>query len=568
MNPSSFDAAAAAQTFDYVIVGGGSAGCVLAGRLSEDPAVSVCLLEAGGKDDSALIHAPLGFAVGAPLGINSWGYETVPQAGLNGRRGFQPRGKVLGGSSSINAMVYTRGNRNDYDQWAAQGNAGWSHAEVLRLFKRAEHSECFGAGEHHGVGGPLNVAHLRSPSPLNQAFVAACECSGIPFNPDYNGARQFGVSPVQVTQKNGERCSAAKAYLTPHLGRPNLTVITRAQTTRLLLDGTRAVGAQYLHKGQTQRVLAAREVLLSAGAFGSPQLLMLSGIGPREHLHSLGIPVVLDAPGVGQNLHDHVTTVLIYRTQRKDAALGLSLRGGRTLLQSIFEWRRRRTGWVTSNVAETQAFVSTDGNPEHPDIQLALCTGIIDDHTRNQHLGHGYTLHVTLMRPKSRGRLTLKSARATDAPLIDPGFLSHDDDMRTLVKGTQLGYDVMQAAALAPYRGAMIHPLPRNDPARIETFLREHSDTEYHPVGTCRMGPDGDRLAVVDATLKVRGIDRLRVVDASIMPQVVSGNTNAPTIMIAERAVSCIRAREHLAETSIERLRPGSLPARVATIAV
>jgi choline dehydrogenase len=530
------------QEFDYVVVGGGAAGCAVASRLSEDPSVSVCLLEAGGPDSSAFIHAPLGFAATAPLKLFSWGYETVPQAGFNGRRGFQPRGKVMGGSSSVNAMVYTRGNARDYDHWASQGNPGWSYQDVLPIFKRAENNECFGATEYRGTGGPLNVAYLRSPSVINEAFIQACVEQGIPRNPDYNAASQFGVSPAQVTQKNGERYSAAKAYITPHLSRPNLTVITRAHTSKVLLEGKRAVGVQYLQQGQTLEARARREVIVSGGAFGSPHLLMLSGIGPKEELQKHSIAVQHELPGVGQNLHDHLTTVLIYRTQRQDATLGLSLGGGWTMLKSIFEWRNKRTGWVTTNVAETQGFISTESNQDYPNIQLALCTGIVDDHTRKNHLGHGYTLHVTLMRPKSRGSVTLASAKPTDAPLIDPAFLKDPDDLATLIRATQMGHDIMESAALKPFRGKMLYPLERNNVAQIEAFLRKNSDTEYHPVGTCKMGPASDGMAVVDSALRVHGLQGLRVVDASIMPNLVTGNTNAPSMMIGEKAAEMIRA--------------------------
>ena len=530
--------------FDFVVIGGGAGGCVMAGRLSEDPTVSVCLIEAGGPDTSAFIHAPLGFAATAALGIHNWNYQTVPQPGLNGRRGFQPRGKVLGGSSSVNAMVYTRGNRGDYDHWAGLGNPGWSYADVLPLFKRAENSECFGANEYHGTGGPLNVSYLRSPSPINQTFIQACTEQGLPVTPDYNGASQFGCAPAQVTQKNGERWSAAKGYLTPHLARSNLTVITHAHTQRLLLEGQRAVGAEFLKDGQTQQVRARREVLLCAGAFGSPQLLMLSGIGPAAHLQQHGIEVRHELPGVGQNLHDHLTTVLIYRTQANGNTFGFSLSGLIAIVRGIFEWRNKRTGMITSNVAETQGFLYTDPAAPAPDIQLALCTGIVDDHTRKNHLGHGYTLHVTLMRPKSRGSVTLASANPHDAPLIDPAFLQDPQDMATLVKGTQMGLDIMQSPALAPYRGKMLYPVERNNPAQIEQFLRDHSDTEYHPVGTCKMGPSSDPLAVVDAALRVHGLQGLRVVDASVMPQLTTGNTNAPTIMLAEKAVDLLTSHE------------------------
>ena len=533
----------AQQEFDYIVVGGGAAGCVVASRLSEDPTVSVCLLEAGGPDTSVFIHAPLGFAATAPLGINSWGYNTVPQAGLNGRKGFQPRGKVMGGSSSVNAMVYTRGNRADYDHWAALGNPGWSYQDVLPLFKRAENSECMGANDYRGVGGPLNVSDLRSPSSINEAFLQACEQQGLPRTADYNGATQLGCAPAQVTQINGERCSAAKAYITPHLGRSNLHVITGAHTSRVLLEGKRATGVQYLQAGNTVQLRARREVILSGGAYGSPQLLMLSGIGPADHLRKHGIEVAHALPGVGQNLQDHLTTVLIYRTHRTDATLGISLPGGWALIRSIFQWRKKRTGWVTTNVAESQAFMKTDASSDQaPDIQLALCTGIVDDHTRKNHLGHGYTLHVTLMRPKSRGSVTLQSANPTTAPLIDPAYLQDPQDMATIVRGTQMGFDIMQAPALAPYRGKMLYALERDNVPQVEQFLRTHSDTEYHPCGTCKMGPASDPMAVVDANLRVHGLTGLRVVDASIMPTLTTGNTNAPTIMIAEKAAELIKS--------------------------
>ena len=527
--------------YDVLIAGGGSAGCVLAARLSEDPNTSVCLVEAGGDGASVLIRAPLGFAASASLGLNNWAYETVPQAGFNGRRGWQPRGKALGGSSAINAMVYTRGNPRDYDQWAELGNPGWGWADVLPYFRAAEHSECFGATDLHGSGGPLNVAWLRSPSPLGEAFMQACEQRGLPRIADYNGPRQHGVAPAQVTQKDGERCGAFRAYLQPALQRPNLRVITGATIVRVLFDDLRAAGLEILTKEGRQRLDARREVIVSAGSFGSPAILMRSGLGPAAHLQGLGIEPLLNLPGVGANLQDHATTVLIQRTPRSDATLGLSLRGGATLLSAIAEWRRQRTGWITTNVAEVQGFLSTDGDTAWPDIQLALCTGIVDDHTRKQHWGHGYTLHATLMRPKSRGTVLLAGADPMAAPLIDPAFLDHRDDLQRLLHGTRAAYDILQADALAPYRGPMLHPFARDDDALAERFVREHTDTEYHPVGTCAMGPATDTQAVVDAKLRVRGVHGLRVVDASVMPRLVTGNTNAPTIMIAEKAAHLIR---------------------------
>jgi choline dehydrogenase-like flavoprotein len=529
--------------FDYVIVGAGSAGCVLAGRLSEDPDVSVCLLEAGGPDTSALIHAPLGFAAGAPVGLNTARYETVPQAGLNGRRGFQPRGKVLGGSSSINAMVYVRGHRSDYDSWAAAGNPGWDYASVLPYFKRSENSEALGANDYRGVDGPLNVAWLRSPSPLNDVFLAACEAAGIPRTPDCNGALQDGCWPAQVTQKNGERCSAAKAYLTPHLGRPNLTVITKAQTERVDIVDRRAVGVQATVANELRSLRARREVLLSAGAYGSPQLLMLSGIGRAQDLQAHGIATAHELQGVGQNLQDHITNTMIWRTPSADGTIGVSARGGWRLLRGIFEWRRQRSGLITSNVAESGAFFRTSPEVHAPDIELEFVLAMVDDHNRRMHLGHGYCLHVTLARPKSRGTVTLDSADARKPLRIDPRYFNDPDDMRTLLAGTRKALEIMSAPPLARLGGKLLYPFDADDPADVERDIRRSADTEYHPVGTCRMGPASDPMSVVDAELRVHGIKGLRVVDASIMPTLTTGNTNAPTIMIGEKAADLLRGR-------------------------
>jgi choline dehydrogenase-like flavoprotein len=535
--------------FDYVVVGGGSAGCCVAGRLSEDALQTVCLLEAGGADDSVFVRAPLGFAATASLNINSWGYNTIPQAGFKGRLGFQPRGKVMGGSSSVNAMVYTRGNPHDYNTWSSLGNAGWSYQDVLPYFKKSEHNECFGANAYRGVGGPLNVSYLRSPSPINQAFIQACNEQGIPFNPDYNGATQFGVSPGQVTQKGGERWNAARAYIDPHRHQDNLHIISHAHATQIMMDGKRAVGIRYMVKGVQHEVRARKEVILSGGAFGSPQLLMLSGIGPALHLQDMGIPLAHELPGVGQNLQDHVTTVLIYKTKKINDTMGFSLKGTWNMLKAMWEWRTQRTGWITSNVSETQGFVSTEGNTDYPNIQLALCTGIVDDHARKMHMGHGYTLHVTLMRPKSRGSVTLASRNPTDKPLIDPAFFKEKEDLQTMMQATQIGLRIMASKGLDSYRSEMLYPLNAQDPAQIESFLRDHSDTEYHPVGTCKMGPAQDPMAVVDSELRVHGLQGLRVIDASVMPNLVSGNTNAPTIMIAEKGADFIRfgSAQHLA---------------------
>ena len=526
--------------FDYVIVGSGSAGATIAGRLSEDPAVTVCLLEAGGSDKSAIIQAPAGVVAMIPTKINNWAFETVPQKGLNGRKGYQPRGKTLGGSSSINAMVYVRGNRWDYDHWAALGNAGWAYEDVLPFFKRAEHNEQFNDA-FHGQGGPLNVTYPRHASPLNQMFLDAAAMHGLALNPDYNGADQRGAFMYQVTHKNGERCSAAKAYLTPNLGRANLHIVTHAVSSRIVVEGGRAVGVDYLQGGETKRVRARREVIVSAGAFGSPQLLLLSGIGPAAQLQAMGIPVARDLPGVGQNLQDHIDHVQTWRTPSDSETFGVSLRGTTKLTGAIFEWRKQRSGMLTSNFAEAGAFVCSSPDVTVPDLQLHFVIGIVDDHARKLHAGHGMSCHVSVMRPYSRGEVALRSRDPREAPLIDPKFFDDGRDFELLLKGTQIQQRIFESKPFDGVRGKMLYPVDVNDTKGLAADIRNRADTQYHPSGTCKMGPAGDPMAVVDAQLRVRGIEGLRVADASIMPTLIGGNTNAPTIMIGEKLAQLLR---------------------------
>lgn len=528
------------QEFDYVIVGAGSAGSVIAARLTEDPSVTVCLLEAGGPDTSVLIHAPAGVAAIMPTKHNNWAFETVPQKGLKGRTGYQPRGKTLGGSSSINAMVYVRGNAWDYDHWASLGNAGWSYEDVLPYFKRAENNEQL-ENHWHGQGGPLNVTYPRHNSLLNQMFLDAAALNGAPLNADYNGADQRGSFLYQVTHINGERCSAAKGYLTPNMGRGNLKVITHATTSRVVLQGQRAYGVEYLVGHEKRVVKARREVILSAGAFGSPQVLMLSGIGSAPELQGKGVKVALDLPGVGKNLQDHIDYVQTWRTPSDSDTFGVSMRGTAKLTGAIMEWRKQRSGMVSSNFAEAGAFLCTQPGMTVPDLQLHFVVGIVDDHGRKIHMGHGMSCHVSVMRPYSRGEVTLRSPNPHDAPLIDPRFFEDERDFDLLLKGGQMQQRIFESAPFDGVRGKMLYPVDLHNPAEMAEDIRNRADTQYHPSCTCKMGAADDPMAVVDERLRVRGIAGLRIADASIMPTLIGGNTNAPSIMIGEKASQMLR---------------------------
>jgi choline dehydrogenase-like flavoprotein len=530
--------------FDYVIVGGGSGGATLASRLSEDPAVTVCLIEAGGDGRGILVRAPaatVAMLPGRPR-INNHAYQTVPQPGLNGRRGYQPRGRCLGGSSAINAMLYVRGHRDDYDDWARAGCAGWSFDEVLPYFKRAEGNER-GESALHGATGPLQVSEQQSPRPITEDFVRAAAACGIPRNDDFNGPEQEGAGLYQVTQfhggaKNGERCSAAAAYLHPVMNRPNLTVLTGTQALRVVLEDRRAVGVEVQRNGSTEVIRAHREVALCGGAFNSPQLLTLSGIGDPAELGRHGIAVRHALPGVGQNLQDHTDFILAYTSKDTDL-FGIGVKAGLKLMKAIFEWRKSGKGLVATPFAEGGAFIKSSPELRRPDLQLHFVIAITDDHARKLHAGFGFSCHVCVLRPKGRGDVRLNDANPLSAPRIDPRFLSDAEDMALLLQGVKKMREILRAPALEKYRHREVYTADAHTDEELTRHIRARADTIYHPVGTCKMGVDA--MAVVDPKLRVHGIENLRVVDASVMPTLVGGNTNAPTIMIAERAADWMR---------------------------
>ncbi|MCX5467586.1 GMC family oxidoreductase [Acinetobacter nematophilus] len=525
------------QEFDYIIVGGGSSGCVLAGRLSENPQVSVCLLEAGGTGDGWKVEVPCAAVISIPTKINNWAFETVPQKGLNGRRGYQPRGKCLGGSSAINAMVYIRGHRQDYDDWSALGNTGWSYDEVLPYFIQSENNQRI-KNQYHGNDGPLSVIDLHSDNPLQQKYIAAAKEQGYRILDDFNGEEQEGLGVYQVTHINGERCSSARVYLFPHLERKNLTVETSAQTQRILIENGVAVGVEYKQNGQLKQIRARREVLLSAGAMQSPQILMLSGIGDQHELMEHGIEVKKHLPGVGKNFHDHPDFIFGYKVREIQGTFGLSIPGSIDLIKQIGRYRKERRGLLTTNFAECGGFIKSSSEQKVPNLQLHFVIALVDNHARTLHTGHGISCHVCLLNPKSRGTIKISGPSIDDPLLIDPNFYGEESDLEEMVKGFKLTQTLMQSEAFKSMIKEDLFTANVCTDEEIRQVLRDRSDTVYHPVGSCKMGVD--EMAVVDPRLRVYGIQNLRVVDASIMPKVVNGNTNAPAIMIAEKAVDMI----------------------------
>ncbi len=521
---------------DYVVVGAGSAGCVLANRLSEDPSIQVLVLEAGGKDRSLDIKIPAAFANQFHTKLD-WDYYTEPEPHVDGRSLYIPRGKSLGGSSSMNAMLYVRGRPLDYDTWERQGAAGWGYKNVLPYFLKAE-DNARGASEFHGADGPLRVSEQRSPRPLDRRLLAASEAAGIPRIDDYNRPEQDGVSMFQVNQRNGRRWSAADAYLRPAMKRPNVEVRTKVTVLGIELEGGRAVGVRIRdRRGREEVVRPEREVLLSAGAIGSPQLLLLSGIGPADHLREVGVEVRHDLPGVGHNLQDHPFVTVIWEVSDQQTLYGADKP------KPLAEWLLRRTGPLSSSVAEVVGFVRTRGGLPAADIQFHMGAAYYEDHGAEEYDGHCMVIAPVLVSPQARGRVWLRSADPADKPRMITNTLSEPDDVESLVTGMRLAREI---AAKPPLGEIVIEELKPGADAvereELEADLRRRLMLIYHPVGTCRMSDGGDD-AVVDSQLRVHGVEGLRVVDASVMPTITGGNTHAPTIMIAERAADLIRGR-------------------------
>ncbi len=521
---------------DYVIVGAGSAGCVLANRLSANPDAKVVLLEAGGPDRSPFIHMPAGYRQLMLSGAVDWGYRTVPQKHA-GNRSFQwPRGKVLGGSSSVNGMVYIRGHPSDFDHWAQLGNRGWSWSDVLPYFKRSEGWE-LGEDEFHGGSGPLRTTRVKEFHPLAKAWLEAGVQAGYPRNPDVNGASQEGFGPLDSTIVDGRRASTAYCYLRPALSRKNLTVVTHALASRVLIEGGRAVGVEYRRKGRVETIRTQGEIILAGGAINSPQLLQLSGVGDGDHLRSVGIRTVHELKGVGQNLSDHVATE-IQQECTQPISLLRELRP-LSMAKSLIQYALTRSGPVAHPGIQAVGFVKSRPELIAPDIQFHFIMIMYGEHGLTLHKSHGYQPLINVQRPESLGTVLIRSSDPAVHPDIDPNYLSAPEDVRVLREGVKICRDVLGQKAFDPYRGAELSPGPEvKTDAQIDAYVRQNCHTQYHPVGTCKMGTD--HLAVVDPELRVHGLTCLRVIDAAVMPKMVSANTNATTIMIAEKGAEMI----------------------------
>jgi len=529
---------------DFIVVGAGSAGCVMAARLSEDPATSVVLLEAGGADWNRWIHIPLGFGKTFADPSVNWCYETEPDAGAGGRKIYWPRGKVLGGSSSINGMVYIRGQHEDFDLWRQMGCAGWSAQDVLPYFKRAEH-QVRGPDDWHSTGGPLVVSDVPDKHPICEAFIRACNDLGFPTNADFNGATQDGVGYHQTTTRNGRRCSTAVGYLKPATQRRNLRVVTGALAERVIFEGRRAVGVAFRQDGFSVTARARREVILCGGAINSPQLLLLSGVGPQQHLTDLGIPVVHHLPGVGQAMQDHYSAPIKLKCRYPITVNDIMLSPAK-MLGTLLDYYLRRRGALASISAQVALFARTRAELATPDIKMSISIFSADRPQDGLHEFSGFTLIVYQLRPESRGEIRLKSPRPEDAPAILPNYLATETDRRTITDGLLLGRRLLATPHLQHYVAEEFLPGPQaQTDAQILEHARNRGGTVYHPTSTCKMGID--TMAVVDPELRVQGIGGLRVVDASVMPTVVSGNTNAATIMIGEKAADLVRQQIRMA---------------------
>ena len=535
--------------YDYIIIGAGSAGCVLAARLSEDPDTRVLLLEAGGKDTNFMIHMPAGVGSLISGDAENWAYYTEPQQHLDGRKLFWPRGKVLGGSSSINGMIYIRGHARDYDLWQQMGLPGWSFADVLPYFRRSE-GNAHRDDDFHGSSGPLGVTDPPETNVLFDAFIEAGRQAGYPVTDDFNGPQQEGVGPYQHTIKGGKRSSTATAFLKPAMARANLTVITEALTSRIVVEGGRATGVEFVKEGRAERIHARAEVLLSGGAVNSPQVLQLSGIGAGDDLRAHGIDVVADLPGVGQNLQDHLDCTVLFECSQPITLHKMVSNPARMLLAGM-QYTFFKSGVATSNGLEAGGFLKTRPELDLPDVQIHFLAAMMRDHGRLKSDRHGFTVHVCQLRPESRGYVGLRSADPADPALIQPNYLEAEKDRKVLRDATRMARDIIGQSAMDPYRGPEFWPGERyQSDAEIDGWIRETAETIYHPVGTAKMGHDS--LSVVDERCRVHGIEGLRVVDASVMPTLIGGNTNAPTIMIAEKIADDLRGRVSPAPLTVE----------------